>query len=407
VSSVFLRWLVWLRLSAAVAGIVLILSINALGYLSGSPWLLVGLLALVAVSNAPLARATIQLERWLVALLVLDVVVLTGIVELSGGPMNPFTLLYLIHVAVAAVTLGPRGAWFIALFAALAYGALFRPWETQPMAHDHGDMHGDMQLHLAGMWVAFVVTAAFITFFVQRIRADLAAWEGDRARVRELSLQRDKLTALATLAGGAAHELNTPLSTIAVAARELERALEDNADLVQDARLIRTEVDRCRDVLLDLSGDSGQAAGEPRARVEAHALAERAVPEKHRGRVVLKLEADGAELAVPERAVTRALGNLIKNALDASPAGEDVTLRVKAGQGEVRFEVVDHGAGMDDDVRARCAEPFFTTKPAGAGMGLGLFLAGAVAESLEGDLELESAPGRGTTATLRLPREAA
>jgi two-component system sensor histidine kinase RegB len=105
----------------------------------------------------------------------------------------------------------------------------------------------------------------------------------------------------------------------------------------------------------------------------------------------------------PPKALARALRSLLKNALQASPAGSRVDLRFQVAGAEVRVEVADRGAGIPPDVLARVGEPFFTTKMPGEGMGLGLFLTRALAEQLGGALDLESQPGKGTTARLRLP----
>ena len=102
-------------------------------------------------------------------------------------------------------------------------------------------------------------------------------------------------------------------------------------------------------------------------------------------------------LTVPPRAVGQALLALIENAQQASPPGDDVVLRVAPAGGRIRFEICDRGAGMPAEVLARVGEPFFTTKPAGKGMGLGVFLARAVADRLGGEVTIRSAPGAGTS----------
>ena len=112
-------------------------------------------------------------------------------------------------------------------------------------------------------------------------------------------------------------------------------------------------------------------------------------------------------LTVPPRAVGQALSALIENAQQASPPGDDVVLRVAPADGHIRFEISDRGAGMPADVLARVGEPFFTTKPAGKGMGLGVFLARAVVERLGGAVTFTSAPGTGTTVVFALPMAAA
>ena len=108
-------------------------------------------------------------------------------------------------------------------------------------------------------------------------------------------------------------------------------------------------------------------------------------------------------MELPPRAVAHALRGIVKNAQDASPADREVVVHARISAEAVRIEVQDRGSGMPPDVLARAGEPFFTTKPPGRGMGLGLFLTRAVVERLGGELRIESTPGRGTTAVVSLP----
>lgn len=165
-------------------------------------------------------------------------------------------------------------------------------------------------------------------------------------------------------------------------------------------------MDRCRDVLVQMSADAGQTTGEPfhpvpLGRLVEDMLAE--LPGAERVTVELPTEARDWRVHGPPRALARVLRGLVKNALQASQVSRPVELRVQArGEGAL-LEVRDAGTGMAADVLSRAGEPFFTTKPPGEGMGLGLFLARTLVEQLGGSLELRSTPGRGTTASLSLP----
>jgi two-component system sensor histidine kinase RegB len=131
--------------------------------------------------------------------------------------------------------------------------------------------HGDLGLHLEGMFAAFVVSAAFIAYFVQRVTSELARRESQLADARHARARAERLASLGTLAAGAAHELSTPLSTIAVVARELERKLaatEGEEEAAEDARLVREQVDRCRRILDQMSADAGEVRGETFVRMD-------------------------------------------------------------------------------------------------------------------------------------------
>jgi two-component system sensor histidine kinase RegB len=262
------------------------------------------------------------------------------------------------------------------------------------------------------MWVAFGIAAAFIVYFVTRVTRDLAGREAELSRARAAAQRSERLASLATLAAGAAHELATPLSTIAVVAKELERLLDNSnvaASAAADARLIRSEVQRCREILAQMAEQAGENTGEGFARVAPETLLEAivsAMPEGERTRVVTKVDASIGGLHAPAATLARALRGLVKNALQASPPEATVALELRAGSGCCELHIIDQGEGMSSAVLARAGEPFFTTKPPGKGLGLGLFLARAVVEHLGGTLHVESKSGEGTEVVARLPCEA-
>lgn len=366
----------------------------------------VGLLLLSNLALTIWRRDHAPTPGLLFSVMVVDVAALTAMLYLTGGPTNPFSSLYLVYVAWAAVVLPARVAWALATLAFGGFGLLFfehRPLEmTQAMDHHHGHMW-----HLQGMWWSLGLAAVLIVYFVQRLTRALAARDAELARLETSRRKADRLAGLATLAAGAAHELATPLSTIAVVAKELERSLEREGGheaAADDARLVRTQVDRCRHILEQMSADAGEAAGEAPTPLTADGLAA-AVLEKiadpERARVEVSATA-GLDLGRwPRRALARGVRGLVRNGLHAGEG--PVRLEVGIEGREVVVRVTDRGAGMDEAALARIGEPFHTTKPPGQGMGLGVFLMRTLAERLGGSLGYTSKPGEGTCATLRLP----
>lgn len=265
-----------------------------------------------------------------------------------------------------------------------------------------------MHMHLQGMWVAFAVAAGFIVYFVQRVTLALAEGERQLVEARELTARNEKLASLATLAAGAAHELSTPLSTIAVVAKELEHQLlrAGEPDAVADARLIREQVARCRDILLQMTVDAGESMGEASERVSLDRLLHEAIDGLgNPGQVRLQMTQGAATclVNVPRNQVVHAIRNVLKNAQEASREAAPVGVRVNAAADECCIEVKDSGKGMSAETLGRAGEPFFTTKEPGRGMGLGLFLSRAVVHRLGGRLDLSSELGRGTVVRLFLP----
>jgi two-component system sensor histidine kinase RegB len=404
-----LAWLLRLRWGAVLGQLVAILAVRyAMGVaLPLAP--LLGIVALEALSNAvwyarPAARPVAPFA--LGALMALDVVLLSALLYFTGGPHNPFSFLFLVPISCATLILTAAWTWALVLLSLACSAVLFAWHEPLALGPSHA---ADMAMHLRGMWVAFGVSSAFIVYFLRRIRRELARREAELGASRSLAARRERLASLATLAAGAAHELSTPLSTIAVVAKELERAASAAtipAVIAEDVRLVRAEVDRCRAILERLSTDAGEVMGEAFVSVPVDDLVRRAVAGlEPRPEVRADLEPDvrGLALQIPPRAVEQALHGVLKNAQDASPADAPVVLGVARVGDRVEFTVRDRGAGMPTDVLARVGEPFFTTKPAGRGMGLGVFLARAVVERLGGALTLDSAPREGTTARIAVP----
>lgn len=409
--AIGLAWLLKLR-TASVLGVLALVLVVHFGFGMALPLgvLLTVLLAwfLTNVAAAAHARRGGRVsDAAMAGLLAADAVFLTIVFYWTGGPSNPFSFFFLVHLSLAAVAVPARYAWGVAALSAGLFGLLFLDHVPLP----HGDAHGhhDVNMHLRGMWLAFVLAAAYILTFTTRLGRAIADQAAEIADARAKAARAEKLASLATLSAGAAHELATPLSTIAVIAGELERelAVAGASDEVRDdVRVVREQVARCRSILDAMRAQAGEPGGEAPRSVPTADLVARAldgVPDVHRVTVELPPELAARPWRGFVGSAARALGGLVKNAVEASPADAVVTLRVTDADGGVRAEVVDRGSGFGPDVATRVGEPFFTTKETGRGMGLGVFLARAVAERHGGRLDLRSAPGAGTTATLVLP----
>lgn len=403
-------WLLRLRW-VAVAGQVLVFTTVELLLGLRLPWLpLAIILAFEVASNvlgAWIGKWRTPTEAWLAALLAVDMLLLTAVLHFTGGALNPFTFLYMVHIALGAATLQPRWAWGLAILGLASFGGLFLVPSLDGELALHTSHSDQLYLHLYGMYVAFGVSALFVVYFVARVKRALAEREAELTAARDLAQRQARFASLATMAAGAAHELGTPLSTIALVARELERSLPPhNGDQLQDIHLIRDQVRRCQTILQQMAAEAGDGVGEPAVEAIVAQLLEPLREERSATvNVRIAVEPVVAErpLRLPVRAVQRALRNVVRNAVQASRAGETVEVQVSAAEQELCVEVRDRGTGMDPTVLARATEPFFTTKPPGEGIGLGLFLAQAIVHQVGGQLELESRAGQGTSARLRLP----
>lgn len=333
-----------------------------------------------------------------------DALLLTGLLDITGGPFNPFIVMFVTYVWLAWSTLSPVWAVVVLIVSASGFGWLVVDHLQAGLAEHH--RLNDFPTHLFTMWFAGASIMALVSHYVGRARAAIERQQREIDRARERAANSERLAALMTLAAGAAHELATPLATIAVAANELERNAANavqSPSLTDDARLIKTAVHRCQEILDGMSARApgGIASTEPMT-ADAIAAIAAGMLSTEQERRLQRVIAPGAGAPVASGAeLARALASLLKNAFDASAAEGVVSLRVSRQSSTLRFEVQDRGHGLTDQVRHRIGEPFFTTKRQGEGLGLGVFLARAIAEQAGGTLHFES--GDGTTAIIEVP----
>jgi two-component system sensor histidine kinase RegB len=338
-----------------------------------------------------------------------EAALLTGLLDITGGPFNPFIVMYVTYVWLAAVTLSPRWGVLVALVSTVGFGWLVLDHVHAEMAEHH--RLNDFPTHLFTMWLAGAAIAELVAHYVSRARAALALRQQQVDEARERAVRSEHLAALTTLAAGAAHELSTPLATIAVAARELERhadrlsrALPPVEPLKDDARLIRTEVDRCQVILDGMSGrapDGSASSAEPLVPSAIARLVCARLSEEQQHRLRVEIEPGVAAPSVAGAGMVQAISSLLRNAFDASRPPSIVCLRFAQRGTVVRIEVHDRGLGLSPDVRQHAGEPFYTTKETGRGLGLGLFLTRTFAERSGGGFHFETTDG--TTAVLEIP----
>jgi two-component system sensor histidine kinase RegB len=412
--AITLRWVLRLRWWAVLGQLATIAGTTLVFHLALPLTALGAIVAVSALSNLALVRWTRRSRSvppgLVAAVLALDTLSLGGLLRFTGGPSNPFSVLFLVQVTIAALVLGIRYAAGIVALSVGAYAFLF--FDNVPLAgaeHMHHAGSSAFNLHLQGMFFALTLAACLIAYFVTRVSGALHERDAQLAQAQALAATNERLASLSTLAAGAAHELGTPLATIAVASTELQRAAKQISGaeaLRDDARLIREQVDRCRDIVQQLAARSGGTLGEAPELVDVGQVVlelRRRIDDAQNSRLDIEVEAT-APIHVPWRGLAQALGSLVKNAFDASDQpGARVLLSVEASTRLARFSVIDRGRGIGPDDLRHVGEPFYTTKMAGAGMGLGVFLARAFADRLGGRVALSSEPGLGTRAVIELP----
>ncbi len=360
--------------------------------------------ALGLSGGRPLPRA------FSLAALMLDTALLVGLLDLTGGPFNPFSVILVAQVTLAALTLGALHAALLGGFAAAGFG-LLTYWHLRELDPVHHRLN-DFPTHLFTMWIAVATTAELAAYFVVQASDALARREAELEAMRHRAAKNERLMSLTTLAAGAAHELSTPLATIALASRELEHAADARGtvpDLAEDARLIRAEVDRCQAILDQMSGRAGgTTADDPEAVDPAALVAEiRArLTADQSARLQVRLPERPLPVFLPRAGLSQAVFSLVKNAFDATAQDQraPVVVALEQDRDRLRVTVADQGPGMSAETLERIGEPFFTTKDPGRGLGLGLFLTRVFAERVGGGLTVTS--NNGTTACLELPTHA-
>ncbi|MET0271164.1 MAG: ATP-binding protein [Sphingomonas sp.] len=397
-----LRQLVQLRWVAVAGQLLTILTVN-LGL--GVPLPLMPMLTVVAllalanlVSTVLLPRHRVTNVEIMLALL-FDVALLTVQLALSGGASNPFIWLYLLQVVLGAILLPPLAAGLLAAAAALSYG--FLSLRYVPLA-----LPGSALDFLAlGRWTAFLMVAALLVFFIARISRNLRARDAYLADLRQHAAEEEGIVRMGLFASGAAHELGTPLATLAVILADWRRepAIARDPELLVDIAAMQSEIQRCKGIVTDILHSAGQPRGEPMegaaadaflsATVEAWRSTHPDVPLEYRPEGIA-----GAMTAVnPE--LRQAIWSVLDNAAEASPAAVRLVARVESGM--LAIQVQDEGPGFPAEVLAQLGRPYQSSK--GAGHGLGLFLAANVVRRLGGKLEARNRPEGGADVILTLP----
>jgi two-component system, sensor histidine kinase RegB len=328
----------------------------------------------------------------------IDVAALTALLYFTGGWTNPLVSLYLVPIAVAAALLPARTAWAIAVAAVASYAliALFHV----PLEPTHEAITGTFTQHVLGMLVTFVVAAVLIAYFGTSMAASLRAQAKALADAREANLRNEQIIGVATLAAGTAHELSTPLSSIAIAAAEIR----DTATPTQrtDIDLIVSQIGVCKDILRRLRGAATPA--EPAADTQRVGAFIEDVRERFqllRPAVDARFGCDAAAAdphIAADQTLRQAVLNLLNNAADASPRSVECSAR--CSDRHLMLDIRDRGNGFDVSAIASSAT---SANGSTEGIGIGLMLANATIERLGGSVHIADRDGGGAWVRVRLP----
>ncbi len=404
------RRLIWIRM-IAVPGSALCLvfakQVYGLSVPAGRLMMIVGMLVLFNFAVWYRHRTNLSItDRQIFVQLLVDLAALTSILYYSGGASNPFVFFYLLPMAISAAALPQRYTWMITGISAFSY-TLLMLWRVEVPEFINLHTRSTMDLHATGMWVGFLVVSAIIAVFVSAMAVTVRERDQYLARLRESALRDERVVAVATLAAGAAHELSTPLATMAVVTGEIAREYPAHTwpELHRDLGILRDQINRCKEALSVISASAGVARAESAERLGLDVFLHRTTAEVRRLRpgCVVTIEAPTVAgtppMLIAERTVRQALLNILHNAVDASPG----YVRVQYGWtgSELTIAVRDRGGGLKAGPPGSLERVGVSTKR--GGLGLGLFLSQAAISQAGGSLEAVNNDEGGTTVWIRLP----
>lgn len=340
--------------------------------------------------------------------LLIDVSLLVGLLWLTGGISNPLISYLLVLLAVSA-TLLPR---LMVIGFAMASTALYTFFLLLDLSSDQQmAMSGDMQemtfqLHLVGMWVIFVVSAALITVFITRMAEGIRRRELTLAKAREEALRSEQLIAIGTLAAGTAHALGTPLSTMSVLLSDLDELATENLgvpEVKEDISVLRQQVTRCRNSLTQLTRYYHKDEGRSEQTIPISAFIEDVrdyLTNIHpRSNIQITLYNIDNKHLNSDLSIKHALINIIENGIKA--AKDKVTLELRVSRADLTITIADDGPGIPAEVMENLGEPFISVR--NQGMGLGIYLANASISRLGGSIEMSNRVEGGAVTRITLP----
>jgi two-component system sensor histidine kinase RegB len=384
-----------------------------------------GLNVMLSLRYPPAHRLT---NREATFYLAFDVLQLAALLYLTGGIANPFALMFVAPVVIAAATLNLGNVLILAgiAFVSVSLIAIVH----KPLPWPEGESLLLPQLYQAGIWTALVIGIGFTSVYAWRIASESARMSAGLAATQLALAREHRLAALGALATAAAHELGTPLGTIAIVARELERSLPENSPEADDARLLREQAERCRTIIARLANPEEAMLGAT-ARLPLGAFLDD-LTAPHQGedlefRITVtppKVAASDNESPVPQvwRApeLLHGLGNIIENAADF--AHSMVAVTASWDEQHLNISVADDGPGFAPEIFDTLGEPYITSRPGhhalgesdigpqGAaldeheGMGLGFFIAKILLEQTGGVVKAENLPGGGALVSIQWAR---
>lgn len=331
----------------------------------------------------------------------LDIVMFGAVLYFTGGAANPFSILVVLPYLIIASALAPR---WVVLIAGFAVGChLLLAWLAPGLSHPEG-VGALYELHVKGMIAAFLMGALLLTFFVNRLNTAARRNELSLRQALELQTRNESVTAMGALAAGYAHELSSPLGTMSLIVEDL-LVQQPASPLTPELSKLDEQLRNCKDIISNLAQAGGQrrseSAGAIRADLFVLSILDR-VRNLHAGATLIpELDPSAPPMIVGEETLRQAVTNVVENALQASP--HHVQVRTSWSGPDLRITVCDRGPGFPPDILHQFGMTVRTTRREAGGHGMGLILASATLDYLNGSLRLSNRPEGGACVCIDVP----
>lgn len=432
-----LRWLFILRNLMLLAEFLLIfISVYGLGIRLPREQLWLVLISVAAVNVYTWMRLQTNdqvSELEIFSQIAIDVVAIASILYLTGGASNPLTWVFLLPLIITAIMLPQSYAWYMVILTASTYTVLItyniplpsiEPHMPDPeqmvnlssadshvlmqQAHEMRDRHY-YNLHMFGMWLGFVFSAGLVAFFVVELSKTLRFQERSLSEARENALRDERVISLGTLAASAAHDMGTPLGTIAIMAHELKSEYPEHRfpDLHEKMLIMQEQIDRCKQALSVMSATAGEMRAESGRAMHFSDYLDNLINQwrTHKPGVKLNFFINPAVVEeasiIAERTLTHSIINILNNAAEASPSDFGIELHAAWDLEHATLKIRDFGTGLPPEIIQLGGKlPVTSSK---LGLGVGLFLAYSAISRLGGKINFYNLETQGACVEITLP----
>jgi two-component system sensor histidine kinase RegB len=430
-----LRWLFILRnLMILSESLLIIISVYGLNIRLPEQqlWLVMLLICSVNIYTSIRLQAEDSVtEGDIFTQLIMDVAAIALLLYLTGGASNPIIWVFLLPVIIAAIMLPHAYAWYMVILTTSMYTVLMafnvplpaiEPHSPNPQmihsgmanyemlqqAHAMSDKHY-FNLHIFGMWFGFVFSAGLVAFFVVELARALRTQERSLADARESALRDERVVALGTLAASAAHDMGTPLGTIAIVAHELEQEypIHRFPDLHEKTLIMQQQIERCKQALSVMSASAGELRAESGRVIPLTDYLDDVINQWRTHKPTAKLsffidppvEADAKIIA--ERTLTHSIINILNNAVEASPPEKGIEFHASWDLDHITIKIRDFGPGLPPELAEYAGKQPVVSKK--RGLGVGLFLTYSTISRLGGKIDLYNSDSGGACVEITLP----